>query len=89
MYAAKLSWIKGHNHNQGNRVADSLASKAARLQPSGPEPFVSLTMTVAKNLIKERSVAFFKQRWDDTIGCNLSKALLSCPDKLRQEEICQ
>jgi len=73
--AVKFSWIKGHNHNKGNRAADSLAKKAARLQPSRPESFVFLTMTVAKNLIKERS------RWNDTIGCNLSKALLSCPDK--------
>ena len=57
-----LRWIKGHATSKGNRLADSLAKKAANQILFEPGPSIGLTKSVVTDLIKEHSLVKFKER---------------------------
>nr|CAI5854241.1 unnamed protein product [Callosobruchus analis] len=71
-----LRWVKGHNNNKGNRIADGLARKAADLKILGPCDLPGMSTTTIAETAKKNSHAQMVKRWEELRGCRFAKETL-------------
>uniref|UniRef100_A0A6P7HB47 Uncharacterized protein LOC114348543 n=1 Tax=Diabrotica virgifera virgifera TaxID=50390 RepID=A0A6P7HB47_DIAVI len=71
-----LRWVKGHNRNKGNRIADQLARRAAGLRLLGPCDLFGLSTTTIAETVKCHSHTQTVRRWEEGPGCRLAKVTL-------------
>ena len=68
-----LYWVKGHNNNTGNELADYLAKTGAQLSPFGPLPFIPLSLNTVKNNINDSYVDKWQKLWSNLPSCRQTK----------------
>ena len=75
-FALELKWVKAHDDNTGNEVADYLAKKGASEISSLVSPALPLAQSEVKNRIKIHHTKIWQARWRDTKGCEAAKSIL-------------
>ena len=74
-----IKWIKGHNNNTGNEVADYLARVGAQKakEIAYAFPYQPITSKEVKKFVHEIIIESWQQRWNNQKTCRISK--LFCP----------
>lgn len=79
--ALEISWIKGHQGNEGNEKADELARQGSGCCPYGPEPILTPTVNTLHNLIKHKIQESHKHMWLKETSCRQGRAAIAAPSK--------
>ncbi len=74
----EVTWVKGHNNNTGNELADMLARKGLAEAKSLHyiSPYIPMTDNMIKNLIKDRYIKLWQESWDDLTDCKISRLFM-------------
>ena len=71
-----IQWVKGHDDNTGNELADMLAKKGTEQKGASVAPFLPVPRNEIKKAIKKRTDKLWQNKWAATEGCRISKKLL-------------
>jgi hypothetical protein len=89
-YSVVIEWVKGHDDDTGNELADALAKEATEMTWQGPEPWVPLSMAGVKRQERRKMEEKWKEEWIARKDCRQSKTMMGEPslelgDALRKE----
>jgi ribonuclease HI len=68
-----LDWIPAHTGYDGNEVVDGLAKQAAEMRPVGPEPIMSVSLSVVKLAIRDWARKNHISDWRQLTTCRQTK----------------
>ena len=57
----RLFWVRGHNNNTGNELADALAKEGACSTFTGPSPIIPVSLSYINTTINN----FYREKWQD------------------------
>jgi len=73
-----LEWVRGHNENEANELADYLAKEGSRLveQLHTVSPSLPFTMAETKRRLNETNIIRWQERWDSGHGMATAKLFM-------------
>ena len=80
-FLVELDWVRGHNNDTGNEIADYLAKKGSMMRTYGPQPHIVPDYNTAVSILKAATIAEWQKDWNNTKGCEHSRKFIPGPDK--------
>ena len=77
-YKITLLWVRGHQHIEGNCIADELASKGTTIEILQEKDTIGMPLTTCRPFIKQGTLRQAEQRWKNATNCNISKETWPC-----------
>ncbi len=68
-----LQWVRGHNDNTGNELADFLAREGSSMRCDSVEPELPLPRSAIKSAIRRHFLAKWQKRWYASDSCQATK----------------
>jgi len=72
----KIVWIRAHSNIRGNDLADARAKEAANGSPIGPEPFLPIDYSRARDAVGKWLTNRCRLTWQGVFGCEHTKKFL-------------
>jgi ribonuclease HI len=85
-YEIRLEWVRGHDDNTGNELADTLAKKGA-LSYQGPGPWNPMSLAWVKGICRQTTSERWTQEWQERRDCRQTKIFFMEPDGRRWKSL--
>ena len=72
----EINWVKGHNDNTGNELADALAKEGNHAMVTGPHPVIAVNNKSIKKNIDTYIHKIWNKRWIMSKECKISRSFL-------------
>jgi ribonuclease HI len=76
-HSIHIGWVKGHNENTGNELADMLAKAGNKMPAASVAPEIPVPNATMKGLINDLVTRSWQDRWTSSGECRQTK--LFCP----------
>jgi ribonuclease HI len=76
-HSINIAWVKGHNDNTGNELADMLAKAGNKMPAASVAPEVPVPNATMKGLVNDLVTRSWQDRWSSSDECRRTK--LFCP----------
>ena len=86
-HGTSLFWVKAHNGNQFNELADNLAKEATH-QPVVMEE-IEISKTIIRNEVLFKLREIWDVEWSEYTEARMSKMFFTSQNKVRAKEICK
>jgi ribonuclease HI len=83
----QLIWVLGHEGIIGNEMADQLARMGSEHPFMGPEPACSISVGVAKKVVRDWTSRNHKEYWESITGLRQAKGLIQGPSAERTKDL--
>ena len=83
-YKVSIQWIKAHNENKGNEIADRIAKTGSKLEPNTE---IGCGKAYVKQLITEEMYKTWNQRWQTGGNCRQTFAFCNHVDRGKSKKV--